>query len=150
MHERRETHMSETTTDKTILDVQERLQKSKSAVFPIGEENVQYEKYFTGKSYVAQLGTDATQVFNVTFVDGAHNDWHIHHEMAQIVLAVSGEGRYQIWGEETRSLHPGDAVIFPAGVKHWHGAAMRHDFQHVVIIEAKEGARTEWLEKVEE
>ena len=49
-----------------------------------------------------------------------------------------------------QKLNPGDRVSIPAGVKHWHGAAPGHCFQHVAVMQPVKGARTEWLEPVDE
>lgn len=59
-----------------------------------------------------------------------------------------GEGYYQIWGEKPQKLLPGKSVTIPEGVKHWHGAAPHHTFQHVAVMERKEGVSTEWFEAV--
>ena len=119
------------------------------AVFPIGVPNDRYAKYFSGPSWVAPLAKDVPTV-NVTFEDGARTVWHIHHGTCQILLGASGRGAYQIWGQPVQKLNPGDSVSIPAGVKHWHGAAPGHCFQHVAVMQPVKGARTEWLEPVDE
>ena len=50
-----------------------------SMVFPIGEPNVAYAKYFIGQSYLAPISTQQVGVYNVTFEPGCRNNWHIHH-----------------------------------------------------------------------
>lgn len=52
-------------------EIKTKLEKVDGAVFPIGEPNTNYEKYFTGKSYVAWFSNEVP-MGNVTFVDGAH------------------------------------------------------------------------------
>ena len=118
------------------------------AIFPIGEQNIANEKYFTGKSYVAWLSNEIP-MGNVTFIDGAHTFWHIHHKSCQILIAESGRGYYQIWGEEPHELLPGQVVTIPEGVKHWHGAAPNCMFQHIAVMKPVEGISTEWLEEVD-
>ena len=119
------------------------------AVQPIGVPNDAYAKYFTGQSYLANLSADAAlPVYNVTFAHGAHTYWHIHHGSCQILVAQSGRGYYQIWGEAPHELRPGETASIPAGVKHWHGAAPGTSFQHIALMEQKEGITTEWLEPV--
>jgi len=88
-------------------------------------------------------------MFNVTFSRGAHTYWHIHHKTCQILVAESGRGYYQIWGEPVKELRPGDVVTIPEGVKHWHGAAPNSMFQHIAIMEPVKDASTEWLEAVD-
>ncbi|MBQ6976973.1 MAG: hypothetical protein IJS81_04940 [Selenomonadaceae bacterium] len=80
-------------------EIKAELEKTGGAIFPIGEPNTANEKYFTGKSYVAWLSKDVP-MSNVTFVNGAHTFWHIHHKSCQILIAESGCGYYQICGEE--------------------------------------------------
>jgi quercetin dioxygenase-like cupin family protein len=46
-------------------------------------------------------------------------------------------------------LNPGDTVLIPPDVKHWHGAAPDRLFIHLAISEVTDdGAGTNWLEKV--
>ncbi len=118
-------------------------------VFPIGKPNTAYEKYFTGKTYLAPMtGGEGIGVANVTFAPGVINHWHKHHKSCQVLVGVSGTGYYQIWGQEPQKMEPGTTVSIPEGVKHWHGAAKGSWFQHLSIM--KDGAGTEWLEPVSE
>ena len=51
------------------------------SAFPIGNENVAYQQYFTGKSWLARLATDKdlnVPISNVTFEPGCRNNWHSH------------------------------------------------------------------------
>ena len=134
--------------DFTETEIKAELEKLGGAIFPIGEPNTANEKYFTGKSYVAWLSSDVP-MGNVTFVNGAHTFWHIHHKSCQILIAESGRGYYQIWGEEPHELLPGQVVTIPEGVKHWHGAAPNCMFQHISVMKPVEGITTEWLEEVD-
>lgn len=43
---------------------------AKEMVFPIGEPNVGFAKYFVGKSYLAPVSTSQVGVYNVTFEPG--------------------------------------------------------------------------------
>ena len=52
---------------------------AKKMVFPIGEPNNAYAKYFVGQSYLAPVSTNQVGIFNVTFEPGCRNNWHIHH-----------------------------------------------------------------------
>ena len=134
--------------DFSEVEIKTELEKSGGAIFPLGEPNTANEKYFTGKSYVAWLSKDVP-MGNVTFIDGAHTFWHIHHKSCQILIAESGRGYYQIWGEEPQELLPGQIVTIPEGVKHWHGAAPNNFFQHIAVMKPVEGISTEWLEEVD-
>ena len=93
----------------------------KDYVFPKGEENVAYQRYFIGKSYLAPLAHEQMQIANVTFEPACRNNWHIHHKGGQILLVTGGRGWYQEWGKSAQALKAGDVVEIPPEVKHWHG-----------------------------
>ena len=121
------------------------------AVFDIGEENSAFAQFFTGQGYLSMLTTSGVPIGNVTFEPGCRNNWHIHHAKSgggQILLCTVGRGYYQEWGKEAQELHPGDVVVIPAGVKHWHGAAPDRWFSHLAVEVPGEDTRNEWLEAV--
>lgn len=123
------------------------------SVFPIGEANSGFAKYFIGKSYLNMLSTEQVVIGNVTFEPGCRNNWHIHHADqggGQILLVTAGEGWYQEWAHKPRNLKAGDIVHIPAGVKHWHGATADTWFQHLAIEVPGANGRTEWCEPVAE
>lgn len=123
------------------------------SIFPLGEKNDAYGKYFTGQSYLKMLSMEQVVVGNVTFEPGCRNWWHIHHAATgggQILLITSGRGYYQEWGEEPRELHAGDVVHIRAGVKHWHGAAPDSWFSHLALEVPGEQIANEWCEPVED
>ncbi|MGN1443979.1 MAG: cupin domain-containing protein [Acutalibacteraceae bacterium] len=122
-------------------------------IFPKGEPNTAFEKYFIGKSYLQMLSTDQLMIANVTFEPGCRNNWHIHHAVSgggQILLCTGGTGWYQESGKNPRKLAPGDVVNIPANVKHWHGAAKGSKFTHIAIEVPGENCHTEWCEPVTE
>ena len=122
-------------------------------IFPVGEPNTAYAKYFKGNSYLAQISDSQIPFFNVTFEPGCRNNWHIHHADnggGQILICVAGRGYYQEWGKDPVELLPGDAVHIPAGVKHWHGAAPDSWFSHLAVEVPGEDNSNEWLEPVDE
>ena len=124
---------------------------SKSAIFPLGQENTAYAQYFIGKSYLNMISTQQVVSGNVTFEPGCRNNWHIHKAAkggGQILLVTGGCGWYQEWGKPAQELHAGDVVNIPAGVKHWHGAARDSWFVHLAIEVPGEGSSNEWLEPV--
>ena len=131
-----------------VAVVQKALEEEKAAAFPVGGYNARNVDHFTGDSYVAPLSSIGPMAAAVTFYDGARTHWHVHHGSCQILLGTAGEGYYQIWGEKPQKLLPGKSVTIPEGVKHWHGAAPHHTFQHVAVMERKEGVSTEWFEAV--
>ncbi len=121
------------------------------SIFPRGEKNSEFGRYFTGQSYLDMLTTDGVVIGNVSFEPGCRNNWHIHHASAgggQVLLATAGSGWYQADGQEPISLEPGTVVRVPAGVKHWHGAKADSWFAHLAVEVPGEECRTEWLEPV--
>ena len=133
-------------------EVQAKLANVEGTIFPIGNPNVNYEKYFTGQTYLALLSKsgESIGVGNVTFIDGAHTFWHIHHGTCQILVTESGAGYVQIWGQDPVELKPGVVFTVPEGVKHWHGAAPGKMMQHLSIMQSSSEVSTEWLEPVDE
>lgn len=121
------------------------------SVFPVGEKNDAFAKYFIGQSYLAPVSTSQVPVYNVTFEPACRNNWHIHYAKnggGQMLICVAGRGWYQEYGKEPRELHPGDVVNIPAEVKHWHGAAKDTWFQHLAVEVPGEETGTEWCEPV--
>lgn len=121
------------------------------SVFPTGNTNDAYARYFTGQSYLNMLSTEQVAIGNVTFEPGCRNNWHIHHAGqggGQMLLVTAGRGWYQEWGKKAKELHPGDVVHIPAGVKHWHGAAKDSWFQHLAVEVPGENTGNEWCEAV--
>ena len=84
----------------------------------------------------------------VTFEPGARSNWHTH-PVGQVLIVTSGVGRTGEWGKPVQEVRPGDVIICPVGVKHWHGAAPNSPMTHISICEEKEpGKVVEWMEKV--
>ena len=125
----------------------------KESLFHTGAPNKAFAQYFDGQSYLNMLTDDGVKIANVTFEPGCRNHWHIHKAAeggGLILLCTDGTGWYQAWGEKPRKLHPGDVVVIPAGVKHWHGAAKDSWFSHLSVeIPGRETAN-EWLEPIAE
>lgn len=120
-----------------------------SGIFPAGEPLPElFSRYFAGKAYLNMLTTEGVAIGNVTFEPGCRNNWHIHHKGGQILLVTGGRGYYQAWNEAARELKPGDVVMIPPEVKHWHGAACDSWFSHLAVEIPAEGASNEWLEAV--
>ena len=74
---------------------------------------------------------------SVTFEPGARSNWHIH-PVGQVLIITSGVGRTQEWGKPIQEVRPGDVIICPVGVKHWHGAAPNSSMSHISICEEKD------------
>lgn len=120
-------------------------------IFPVGQSNDAYAKYFSGRSWLAQVSTDQIPFANVTFEPGCRNNWHIHHATSgggQMLVGVAGRGWYQEECKEPVEILPGTVVYIPAGVKHWHGAAKDSWFAHLAFGVPGEETSNEWLEPV--
>jgi len=123
-------------------------------MFGMGKPNTAYAQYFIGNSYLKPLAKSEESkisIANVTFEPGCRNNWHIHHAKTgggQMLICVEGEGWYQEEGKPAQSLHPGDVVIIPANVKHWHGAKKDSWFSHLAVEVPGEETSNEWCEPV--
>lgn len=127
-----------------------RQQFEREMIFPIGEPNTAYAKYFIGNSYLYPVSKEAG-LFNVTFEPACRNNWHIHHATTgggQLLVCVAGEGWYQEEGKPAVRMLPGDTILIPANVKHWHGAARDRWFAHLAMEIPGENLSNEWLEPV--
>lgn len=119
-------------------------------IFPLGEKNEAFAKYFIGQSYLSMLTNKGVSIANVTFEPGCRNNWHIHHGGGQILLVMAGEGYYQEWGKRAQLLKAGDVVNIPPEVKHWHGATKDSRFVHLAVEVPSENGSNEWLEAVDD
>lgn len=120
-------------------------------IFPIGERNAAYARYFTGNSYLARISGTQIPFANVTFEPGCRNHWHIHHADnggGQILVGVAGKGWYQEEGKEAVKILPGTVIHIPSGVKHWHGAAADSWFAHLAFELPGTDTSNEWLAPV--
>ncbi|MBC11857.1 MAG: carboxymuconolactone decarboxylase [Rhodothermaceae bacterium] len=84
----------------------------------------------------------------VAFEPGARTHWHAH-PLGQTLVVTAGTGHVQHWGGSVEEVRPGDVVVVPPGVKHWHGAGPDGPMTHVATVERPaEGVATEWMEPV--
>lgn len=84
---------------------------------------------------------------HVTFEPGARTAWHTH-PAGQTLIVTFGRGRVQREGGPVEEIRQGDIVWFPAGEKHWHGAAPDTAMSHIAIQEAVDGSTVTWMEHV--
>jgi quercetin dioxygenase-like cupin family protein len=75
----------------------------------------------------------------VNFSKGARNKFHTHTS-DQVLIVTAGTGIVATEQEE-RVVGVGDIIHFPAGEKHWHGAAKDSDFSHIFVT--AQGSTTE-------
>jgi len=121
-------------------------------IFPTGEKLPElFSKYFTGQAWLHMLVDRDNEwncpIGNVTFEPACINSWH-KHPGGQILLVTEGRGWYQEWGKEARELHPGDVVMIPSNIKHWHGASKDSRLVHLSIETNAQAGNAEWLEPV--
>ncbi|MGQ5708637.1 carboxymuconolactone decarboxylase family protein [Lactobacillus sp. PSON] len=143
---------------KEVWNENESVEDEKSAyansmIFPIGESNDAFAKYFTGKSYLAEVTKAPFPIHNVTFEPGVINHWHEHKATkggGQMLIAVGGRGYVQLKGQDPVELLPGDSFFVPANTKHWHGAAPDSWFSHLAFMVPGEGQENVWYEPVDE
>ncbi|HEX3405036.1 MAG TPA: cupin domain-containing protein [Acetobacteraceae bacterium] len=107
---------------------------------------------FTGTVYSDEIVVGTTpsrmRASVVSFTPGARTAWHTH-PVGQTLYCLSGVGRICFKGEKPQALNPGDTVMIPPGVQHWHGAAPDRLFAHMAMSENSDsGAGTSWGEHV--
>ncbi len=119
-------------------------------IFNQGEINP-YSKFFTGQTYLTMLSnkdeTFNAPIGNVTFEPQARTNWH-KHSGGQILLVLSGEGRYQERGKPAQTIRKGDVVRIAPDVEHWHGAAPDSWMTHISVETNVPNNQTTWLEPV--
>jgi quercetin dioxygenase-like cupin family protein len=107
--------------------------------------------YFTGAVRIDPLfqAPEPARVSagKVTFEPGARTAWHTH-PLGQTLIITSGLGWVQRDGGPIEEVRPGDAVWFPPGERHWHGATPTTAMTHIAIQEWLNGTAVEWMEKV--
>jgi quercetin dioxygenase-like cupin family protein len=100
---------------------------------------------FTGTNVNRQrLGLDSKE-FNVSVVNfgkGVRNKFHAH-DCEQLLIVTAGRGIVAT-EREKKVVIPGDAILFSAGEKHWHGATEDSEFSHIYVM--KPGSKTTQLE----
>lgn len=107
---------------------------------------------FNGAAYVSSIiegdnVAGAPGLHYVVFDRGVINNWHTH-EGGQILIATDGIGYHQIEGKPVQVLHPGDVVLCPPGVKHWHGGSADTEFAHIAINTNPELTGLEWFDRI--
>lgn len=109
------------------------------------------DDFFTGRVRVDPLfpadeNINASAAY-VTFDPGARSAWHTH-PAGQRLVVTSGAGLTQEWGKPVQEIRPGDVIVCPPGVKHWHGAAATSAMTHLTITGSVDDKNVDWMEKV--
>lgn len=92
--------------------------------------------YVTGDVHIEPLlqatGSARVACTHVTFSPGARTAWHTH-PLGQTLIVTSIRGLAQRDGGPFEDIHSGEAVWFPPGEKHWHGATAMSGMAHIAI-----------------
>jgi quercetin dioxygenase-like cupin family protein len=108
---------------------------------------------FTGNARVERLFAATKELpvagAYVTFESGARSNWHTH-PAGQRLVVIAGAGRTQEWGKPMQEIHPGDVIVCPPGVKHWHGASPSNSMTHLAVTGNVGGKTVNWMERVTE
>jgi quercetin dioxygenase-like cupin family protein len=89
---------------------------------------------FTGTDVTRQLVAPDSKQFKMSILNfgkGVRNRFHTH-DGEQILIVTAGKGIVATETEE-RVVTAGDIVFFPAGEKHWHGAAKDSEFSQLSV-----------------
>ena len=99
--------------------------------------------YFSGAVRIQALNgepaPDGVELLAVFFPPGGRTRPHVH-PVEQTLHVVSGEGVVAVEGRRWR-IHPGDVVVVPSGLWHWHGATPDEAMCHISI---KQPGQTDW------
>lgn len=90
---------------------------------------------FTGPVTMQFIVKGLSQQFliqQVNFSKSVRNKFHTHNT-DQILIVTEGKGIVATDNEKI-TVGPGDVIFFPAGEKHWHGAAEGHTFSHLYVV----------------
>ena len=107
---------------------------------------------FTGTVYQDEVLVGAApsrmRATLVSFTPGARTAWHAH-PVGQTLYVTAGVGRICFDEQDPIAIQPGDTVMIPPNMRHWHGAAPDRLFTHLAMSEQSEGGGgTEWFEHV--
>jgi len=71
----------------------------------------------------------------------------LNDRAALVLLIEHGRGRFQIKGQPIREFGPGEPIVLPANVPHWHGASPGEGLTWVAL---SIGRNVKWIEPVSE
>lgn len=121
------------------------------------EENEFFEdkgsqSQFTGDVYIKGLvsSIEVNGLYSVSlvkFMPDSRTHWHTH-PAGQILLVIEGTGWYKEKGKKAKYLQPGDVIVVPENVQHWHGSGKNTSLKHYEISNNLNGTVAIWLDKV--
>ena len=86
-------------------------------IFPIGDPNTAYAKYFIGNSYLARISTEQIPFSNVTFEPGCRNNWHIHQARQARARDIARHGHPHSRGREALARSGQGQLVRPPGLR---------------------------------
>ena len=102
-----------------------------------------HPEWFPGTVFQQMMNDPDTPVgvelLAVFFDSGSRTKPHVH-PVDQVLQVIDGQGIYAT-EDERRIIRPGDWVVVPAGIWHWHGATADSAMCHVSI---KQPGETDW------
>ena len=94
---------------------------------------------FTGDVWVDSItggaGPGRARLATVQFSPGARTVWHCH-AYGQTLHVTHGHGLVHTKDGQTIAMRPGDTVLPPPGVWHWHGAAPDCFMSHLALSDS--------------
>lgn len=81
----------------------------------------------------------------VTFSPRARTAWHTH-PAGQTLIVTKGTIYTGTKSRITQIAKPGDVVLCPPDIKHWHGAGLKESGTHIALTHEKNGKNVIWLE----
>jgi quercetin dioxygenase-like cupin family protein len=102
-----------------------------------------HPEWFPGTVFQQKMNDPDTpggiELIAVFFEPGSRTKPHVH-AVDQVLQVMDGEGIYAT-DDERRIIRPGDWVVVPAGIWHWHGATSDSAMCHISI---KQPGETDW------
>jgi quercetin dioxygenase-like cupin family protein len=121
--------------------------KSMAKPEPKAGDPTKFSKGVTQETLLELQVPNGMRVHRITYPPRGHTHWH-WHEGEQALYGLSGTGLVQQDGQASVTLDEGTIIYVTPGVRHWHGAMLRHDdFVHLAFTAS---GRTEWQEVVTE
>lgn len=112
------------------------------------------DKIFAGGLPKVTLLFGATPYANagavlVHFPRGVRTAWHTH-PAGQNLIVTKGKIYTGTVDDTLQIASAGDVVLCPPNLKHWHGAGVQEDGEHIAVTFEKDGKNVTWLEHLSE
>ena len=85
----------------------------------------------------------------VHFPRGVRTVWHTH-PAGQNLIVTKGKIYTGTADGIVQIASAGDVVLCPPNLKHWHGAVVQEDGEHIAVTFKKDGKNVTWLEHLSE